>query len=63
MLGYTIVLLAGAIFLGLASPIFISQMPEPLMPPVSGLQPSLVQTISMPLQDRNFRQLVNFLFS
>jgi MFS family permease len=63
VLGYTIVLLAGAIFLGLASRIFISQMPEPLMPPVSGLQPSLVQTISMPLQDRNFRQLVNLLFS
>jgi MFS family permease len=63
VLGYTFVLLAGAIFLGLASPVFMARMPEPLMPPMSGPQPSLGQTISMPLRDRNFRQLVNFLFS
>jgi MFS family permease len=61
-LGYTLVLLAGAIFLGLASPVFMSRMPEPLMPPMSGPQPSLGETLSMPLRDRNFRQLVNFLF-
>lgn len=60
--GYTYVLLAGAILLGLASPLFMSQMPEPLMPAVSGPQPSLRETLAMPFRDRNFRQLVNFLF-
>ena len=60
--GYTYVLLVGAIFLGLATPIFMSQMPEPLMPQISGPQPSLAQTLTTPFRDRNFRQLINFLF-
>ncbi|MBN1191958.1 MAG: MFS transporter [Dehalococcoidales bacterium] len=62
VLGYTWVLLFGALFMGLASPIFMSQMPEPLMQSISGTQPSLRQRISAPLRDRNFRQLIQFLF-
>lgn len=60
--GYAYVLLAGALFLGLASPWFLSQIPEPLMRPPSGPRPSLKYMLFNPLQDRNFRQLVNFLF-
>jgi MFS family permease len=56
------VLLAGALFLGLASPWFLSQIPEPLMHPAAGPRPSLRRMLSIPLQDRNFRQLSNFLF-
>jgi MFS family permease len=37
-------------------------MPEPLMPPLSGAQPSLTRTLATPVRDWNFRQLVNFLF-
>ncbi|HEU0021334.1 MAG TPA: MFS transporter [Dehalococcoidia bacterium] len=59
--GYSFVLLAGAIFLGLASPLFMSLQPEPLMTPIAGPQPSLAQSLAIPFRDRNFRQLVNFL--
>jgi MFS family permease len=59
--GYTYVLLFGALFMGLASPVFMSQMPEPLMQPLAGSQSSLWQRISAPVRDRNFRQLIKFL--
>jgi MFS family permease len=59
--GYTYVLLFGAVFLGLASPMFMSLMPEPLMLPVPGPQPSLLQRIGAPLRDANFRRLIRFL--
>jgi MFS family permease len=62
ILGYTYVLLFGALFLGLASPTFMSLMPEPLMQPVPGPQPSLWQRLTAPVRDRNFRQLIQFLF-
>jgi MFS family permease len=60
--GYAYVLLAGALFLGLASPWLMSHIPEPLMHPAAGPRPSLRRMLSIPLQDRNFRQLGNFLF-
>jgi len=62
VIGYTYVLLFGAIFLGLASPVFMSLMPEPLMQPVTGPQPSLGQRFMAPLRDRNFSRLMQFLF-
>ena len=61
--GYTYVLLFGALCLGLLSPIFMSRMPEPLMQPVTGPQPSLWQRVTAPLKDRNFKRLIQFLFS
>lgn len=61
ILGYTYVLLFGALFLGIASPIFMSKMPEPLMQPMLGTQPSLWKRIFAPVRDRNFRQLLRFL--
>ncbi len=43
ILGYTYVILFGALFLGLASPVFMAMMPEPLMQPVIGKQPSILK--------------------
>jgi len=63
ILGYTYVLLFGALFLGLASPIFMALMPEPLMQPSLESQPSIWARLSAPVRDRNFRQLIQFLFS
>jgi MFS family permease len=61
VLGYTYVLLFGALFLGLASPTFMSFMPEPLMQPIRGPQPSLRQRLTAPIKDSNFRRLIQFL--
>ncbi len=60
--GYTIAMLAGAVFIGMASPVFMSLAPEPLMQTPVGGRPSLRDNLVMPLRDRNFRQLMNFLF-
>ncbi|HUV76144.1 MAG TPA: hypothetical protein VMW00_05825 [Dehalococcoidales bacterium] len=49
ILGYTYVLLFGTLFLGLASPTFMSLMPEPLMQPIKGQQPPLWQSPHSPL--------------
>ena len=62
VLGYTYVLLFGALFFGLASPVFMSLMPEPLMQPVLGHQSSIIQRLSAPFRDENFRRLMQFLF-
>jgi MFS family permease len=59
--GYTYALLFGALLLGLASPIFMSLMPEPLMQPTIGPQLSLRQRLSAPIKDTNFRRLIQFL--
>ena len=59
--GYTYVLLFGAVFLGLASPMFMSFMPEPLMQHITGPQPSLIQRLTAPFRDTNFRRLIRFL--
>ncbi len=62
ILGYTFALLFGALFLGLASPVFMSRMPEPQMQYTNQPQLSLWKTITLPLQDKNFKQLMKFLF-
>jgi MFS family permease len=63
VIGYTYVLLFGALFLGLLSPIFMMRMPEPLMQQPQGERTPLWDTITMPFRDRNFRQLTKFLFT
>lgn len=60
--GYTIALLFGAVFIGMTSPIFMALMPEPLMQTPNEPQSSLMKSLAMPFRDRNFRQLMNFLF-
>jgi MFS family permease len=62
LFGYTIVLLFGAVFLGMASPSFMAKIPEPMMPRSGGPRQSLLAMIATPFKDRNFRQLLNFLF-
>ena len=60
--GYTIAILAGAIFIGMASPVFMALVPEPLMQTPIGGRTSMKDSLMMPLRDKNFRQLMNFLF-
>jgi MFS family permease len=60
-LGYTFPLLFGAAFLGLASPLFMSLIPEPLMQPSTEPQPSFFSIISPPFRDGNYRRLLSFL--
>jgi MFS family permease len=61
ILGYVCVLLFGAIFLGLASPVMMSLIPEPLMQPAPVPRVSLMERLMAPLRDRNFRRLLQFL--
>ncbi len=60
--GYSYTILFGAVFLGLASVVFMSLIPEPLMQPVTGVKPTMRQRLSEPLRDNNFRRLLQFLF-
>ncbi len=60
-LGYTYVLLFGALFLGLASPTFMSLMPEPLMQPIPGPQPPIRERLAAPVRNANFWRLIQFL--
>lgn len=60
-LGYTYALLFGALTLGLASPLFMAMMPEPLMQPYPGPKPSLLSTLTPPFRDPNYRKLLIFL--
>ena len=62
-LGYTAVLMAGAIFLGLASPLFMTRVPEPAMAALTGPVTGLRTMLSRPIRDPNFRRLLTFLFS
>jgi MFS family permease len=62
VLGYTFPLLLGAVMLGMSTPVFMSLMPEPLMQPPTGPQPSLVSTVITPFRDRNYNHLLRFLF-
>ena len=60
-LGYTFPLLAGAVTLGLASPLFMSMMPEPLMQSSPGPKPSVLSILRPPFYDQNYRHLLLFL--
>jgi len=62
ILGYTYVILFGALFLGLASPVFMAMMPEPLMQPVLEKQPSILRSLAAPFRNRNFSRVLLFLF-
>lgn len=62
ILGYVYVLLFGAIFLGLASPVMMALIPEPLMQPAPVPHKSLLKRLMEPLREKNFRRLLRFLF-
>jgi MFS family permease len=59
---YTLVLLFGAAFMGLTSVLVMSRVPEPRMPPLEGKQLSIRDSLTVPLRDKNFQQLLKFLF-
>lgn len=61
IMGYVYVFLFGAVFLGLASPVMMALMPEPLMQPAPVPHLSLGERLMEPLRDRNFRRLIQFL--
>jgi len=61
IMGYVYVLLFGSIFLGLASPVMMSLIPEPLMQPSPVPHIPLRQRLLAPIRDRNFRRLLMFL--
>lgn len=60
--GYSYAILFGALFLGLGSVFFMALIPEPLMQPATGQQPSIRERLAAPLRDSNFRRLLRFLF-
>jgi MFS family permease len=61
IMGYVYVLLFGAIFLGLASPVMMTLIPEPLMQPAPVPRISLWKRLTAPVHDGNFRRLLMFL--
>ena len=61
-LAYTLPLLFGIFTLALASPLFMTLMPEPLMQPPADPRPSLARTITAPFRDKNYSKLLRFLF-
>jgi MFS family permease len=61
ILGYTWILLFGAVFLGLASPVFMARMPEPLMQANGSENHPVWKKIVLPFRQSNFRRLMLFL--
>ena len=62
VLGYTIVIAFGAIFIALAGPIFLALAPEPLMRRSEGSSVSPLRMLALPFRDANYRRLMIFLF-
>ena len=62
ILAYSFLLIGGALTFGLASPLLAARVREPLMPAASTSGRSAFSTLLEPLRDRNFSQLVRFLF-
>ena len=62
ILAYSILLIVGALTIGLVSPVAALLAKEPLMPAASESRRSALSVLAEPLRDRNFSQLVRFLF-
>ena len=58
---YSYAMLFGSVVLGFGAVGFMARMPEPRMAPAAE-GPSVFRSLGAPLRDRNFRQLLNFLF-
>ena len=61
--GYSFVILFGALFLAMASPFFMSLMPEPRMHEIQRQDYSIFKKLAAPLKDSNFKRLTWFLFA
>ena len=59
---YSHAMLFGSVVLGFAAVGFMARMPEPRMVVPEGGGPSVFRSLGAPLRDRNFRQLIHFLF-
>ena len=62
VLAYSILLIGGALTFGLLSPSLALRAREPLMPAALDSGRSALAVLAEPLRDRNFSQLVRFLF-
>ena len=62
ILAYSFLLIGGALTFGVASPVFAMRAREPLMPAALESGRSALAVLAEPLRDRNFSQLVRFLF-
>ncbi len=60
--GYSYAILLGSILLGFGSVGMMARIPEPAMAPVAGVKPSAIRTLSAPLRDGNYAQLIRYLF-
>ena len=59
--GYSYAILFGSIALGLSAVVMMARIPEPRMTAPEGVRPSIMRTLTAPLLDNNYRQLVSFL--
>lgn len=60
--GYSYAMLLGSIVFGFGAVVFMARMPEPQMAVPEGPRPSVLNSLSAPLRDTNFRQLIKFTF-
>ena len=61
-LGYSFFFIAGALTLGIIGPIMVTRAQEPLMPAAPETRQSPISTLTEPLRDNNFSQLLRFLW-
>ncbi len=59
--GYSYAILFGSLALGLGAVVMMARIPEPRMAALDGVRPSILRTLTAPLRDVNYRQLVSFL--
>ncbi|MFA5054562.1 MAG: MFS transporter [Dehalococcoidia bacterium] len=59
--GYVYPLILGAVTLGIASPLMMAKMPEPLMESTQGQNQSIRNLLTIPYRNRNYRYLLLFL--
>ena len=59
---YSYAMLFGSVVLGFSAVGFMARMPEPQMIVPAGEHPSVFSSLGAPFRDRNFRQLIKFLF-
>ena len=62
ILAYSFLLIGGALVFTLAGSLFVAQAREPQMPAVPASGRSALSVLTEPLRDRNFSQLLRFLF-
>ena len=62
ILAFSFLLIAGSLTFGVAGASFALRAGEPLMPPAKEDRRSALEVLKEPLRDRNFSQLVRFLF-